>query len=168
MAISPTIHRNVAILSIGLASLALAGCSLLGGGGGAKPTPTASEAPTEKSINIFDTRVGDCLNDADAGDVVGDVPLVDCDKPHDSEVFFVGTLPDGDYPGDDNASDAADALCAQPFIDFVGKPYETSAYDYTWYSPTAEAWGNGQREVHCVAVSDDKSKLTGTLAGVEK
>lgn len=166
---APTRHRGLAAIIIGAAALALAGCSLLG------PAPVVEEpetpgtsAPTETNISTADIKVGDCLNDANVGDVVNEVPLVDCSEPHDSEVFFVGELPDGPYPGDDESSAAADALCAQPFIDFVGLPYEESAYDYTWYSPTAQSWESGNRAVRCVAIADSQEKLVGTIAGVEK
>lgn len=165
--------RTVGVATIMVAGLALSGCSLLGPVTNQDPAPTSSNdgasPATEEDISTQDMRVGDCLNDATVGDVVNTVPRVSCDGPHDSEVFFVGDLPDGDYPGDDESSAAADALCYQPFIDFVGLPYEESAYDYTWYSPTQQSWESGSRAVRCVAITDSGEQLpAGTLAGIEK
>ena len=131
-------------------------------------TPLQCHIDVDESLN--DVRLYlPHFNMKTVGDVVNTVPRVSCDEPHDSEVFFVGDLPDGDYPGDDESSAAADALCYQPFIDFVGLPYEASAYDYTWYSPTQQSWESGSRAVRCVAITDSGEKLPGgTLEGVEK
>ena len=158
-------RRTLALLTVGAASIALAGCSLIGNvtGGG-----TTDGGTTEEGDDVFSIAVGDCLNDADVTGEVSTVPTVDCAEPHDSEAFYAEDLPDGDYPGTDEVNASADALCSQPFIDFVGKSYDESAYDYTWYSPTTESWDNGDREILCVAYADSLEKMTGTIAGIEK
>ena len=37
--------------------------------------------------DVFEIAVGDCLDDRDVPNEVTAVPIVDCDEPHDSEVF---------------------------------------------------------------------------------
>ena len=159
--------RSLMLLTIGAASIALAGCSLLGNvtGGG---TGTETGTGTDEGDDVFSIQVGDCLNDADVTGEVSAVPIVDCSEPHDSEAFYAEDLADGDFPGSDEINAQADALCSQPFIDFVGKSYEESAYDYTWYSPTEESWASGDREILCVAYADSLEKMTGTIEGIEK
>jgi len=156
--------RTLALLTVGAASLALAGCSLLGNvtGGG------TTDPGTDQGDDVFSIAPGDCLNDADVTGEVSAVPTVDCAEPHDSEAFYAEDLPDGDFPGSDEINASADTLCSQPFIDFVGKSYDESAYDYTWYSPTAESWGSGDREILCVAYADSLEKMTGSIKGLEK
>ena len=158
-------RRSLALLTVGAASIALAGCSLLGNvtNGG-----TGGDTGTDEGDDVFSIAVGDCLNDADVTGEVSAVPIVECSEPHDSEAFYSEDLPDGDFPGSDEINSSADALCNQPFIDFVGKSYEESAYDYTWYSPTEQSWGSGDREILCVAYADSLEKMTGSIEGIEK
>ena len=160
------LKRTITLLTIGAASLALAGCSLLGNvtGGGT----TGGDTGTDQGDDVFSIEVGDCLNDADVTGEVSAVPIVDCAEPHDSEAFYAEDLADGDYPGEDEVNSQADGICSQPFIDFVGKSYDESAYDYTWYSPTTESWDSGDREILCVAYADSLEKMTGSIAGIEK
>ncbi len=77
--------RFMALLAVGAASLVLAGCSLLPGGNNSTDT---SSNDSEEGDDVFSIVVGDCLNDADAAEVVSTVPIVDCSEPHDSEAFY--------------------------------------------------------------------------------
>jgi hypothetical protein len=157
--------RIIALLAMGAASLVLAGCSLLPGGstGG----DTASNSPDEGD-DVFSIVVGDCLNDADVAEVVSTVPIVDCAEPHDSEAYYAEDLPDGDFPGDDAISSSAEGICAGPFESFVGLADADSIYTYYYYSPTEQSWENGDREILCVAATDDLSQVTGTLKGINQ
>lgn len=157
--------RSLTLLTVGAAGFLLAGCSLLGNvtNGG-----TGGDTGTDEGQDVFSIKVGDCLNDADVTGEVSAVPIVDCSEPHDSEAFYAEDLADGDFPGSDEINAQADAMCNQPFIDFVGKSYEESAYDYTWYSPTEQSWGSGDREILCVAYADSLEKMTGSIEGIEK
>jgi len=156
--------RLLTVLTLGAASVALAGCSLLGGGGGST-TPT-DDATT--GDDVFSIKVGDCLNDASVSGEISTVPIVKCSQPHDSEAYFSGNLDDGDFPGDDAIKQGAEALCGPAFTDFVGAPYEDGkGYDYSYYTPTKESWGAGDREIMCVVFDPSGAKVTGTLKGAE-
>jgi hypothetical protein len=147
--------RLVALLAVAAASLVLAGCSLLPGGGG-------------NGDDVFSIKVGDCLNDAEVGEVVSNVPIVDCSAPHDSEAYFAQDLPDGDFPGPDSIGSSSEGICAPQFEPFVGLVDADSAYTYSYYYPTEDSWGAGDREVLCIAYSDDLSKITGSLKGINR
>ena len=160
-----SLTRVLAIATVGIAAVALSGCSLLPGG---NSNPTGSGAGDTEGDDVFSIQIGDCLNDGDASGVVSKVPIVSCDEPHDSEAYDSGNLDDGDFPGDDAVKQAAEQLCGPSFTTFIGLPYDESAYDYSYYFPTEQSWDSGDREVMCIAYADDLSQVTGTLSGINR
>jgi hypothetical protein len=119
------------------------------------------------SGNVFDLAVGDCFDDGDMtlGDVeeLSDVPLVECDQPHDNEVYAVVTVEGDRFPGEIAIQTRADEVCLQAFESFVGLDYQTSVLDFGWLVPTAETWEVGDRVVACFIYRMDLGKVTGTL-----
>jgi hypothetical protein len=138
-------------ITLGAASFALAGCSLLPGGGGGTDTPTGEGDNTD----VFTIKVGDCLNDGGVEGEVSEVPTVDCAEPHDSEAYASIMMDDGDFPGDQAVEDQAVADCTTEFNSFVGVDYQDSALDFAYYYPTEESWANGDREILCLIVDVD-------------
>jgi hypothetical protein len=168
-----TVTRTLTALTIGLAAIALSGCSLLsnvldsGSSGGGTVEGEGDQT------DIFSIEVGDCLNDAAAdSDAVNSVPTVDCAEPHDSEVYDSVQLPDGDFPGDQAVTDQGFDACEAPFGTFVGVAYADSTLDYSIYSPTEDGWANGDREVLCIVFDIDADgnpiQSTGSLAGAAR
>lgn len=88
--------------------------------------------------SIFDLNEGDCINypTGTAGEVLSGVKRLDCADPHDAEVIGLLDMPDGDFPGEDEATDYALANCPAEFDNFLG--------------PTEESWSQGDREIVCL------------------
>jgi hypothetical protein len=154
--------RSLTAIAIAAATVALAGCSLLGqpggnGGGGGEGTDT----------DAFAIKVGDCLNDAEVEEEVSSVPVVDCSEPHDSEAYASIMMPDGDFPGGDAVTAAAEEGCLAEFEGYVGIAYEESAYEVSFYFPTEASWGGGDREILCT-VYDPSGKTSGSAKGSAK
>jgi len=142
------VRRVVAVAGI---LLLLAGCS----------------APVDGDSDVFSIVVGDCLNDAGIGDEVTTVREVDCAEPHDSEVFARRVADDGAFPGADALESTLVEFCrGDAFTEFIGIPFADSRYGTRGYFPTAESWGNDDRELLCTVVDDSGARLTGSLAGV--
>lgn len=160
MTTSHLARRLAALATVSLAAIALTGCSLL------------TEALNGGESDVFTIKVGDCLNDDASGGEISTVPVVDCDEPHDTEIY-ASILMDGDeYPGESETVDFADEACYNEFEDFVGTSYEESLYSYATLYPTAESWENfGDREVLCrIALADENGnieKVEGSLKGIE-
>jgi Septum formation len=162
--------RALAIIAIALAGASLSGCSLLGniGGGNSGSSGTdSSEAPVGTDTDVFTVKVGDCLNDGGVEGEVSSVKTVDCAEPHDSEAFKSILMDDGDFPGDAAVEEAATTGCTAAFTEFVGFDYETSVLNFSYFFPTEESWGEGDREILCTIV-DPAGKTTGTLAGAAR
>jgi hypothetical protein len=161
------LRRSLTFAGIGAASVALAGCSLLGGAGntGAEPDADGEEA------GVFTIQVGDCLNGHVEGEV-STVERIDCAEPHDSEAYASVLLDDGEYPGDDAVVEQADEACFDEFETFVGLSYDDSVLTFSYYYPTPESWDSGDREVVCLIldVNDDGNtvKSEGTLKNANR
>ena len=57
--------------------------------------------------NVFSLEVGTCFDDPESLTEVSDVPIVECTEPHDTEVYHLFDMPDGDVPGDAAVNQAA-------------------------------------------------------------
>ncbi len=130
----------------------LSGCSTLG-------HIIEKQSNTGAPTAVLDLRVGDCLNDADAADshgIVISTPVVSCAADHDSEV--VASLPvaeKGAYPGDDTLEAESNAQCLGPFETFVGVKAALTTLDFTYYYPSSQSWGRGDRQILCLVYSPD-------------
>jgi hypothetical protein len=123
----------------------------------------------EGSLEVFDLQVGDCFTDDAAAPMTPDetiavksVEAIPCDTEHGAEVFANIDLPDGEFPGDAQVSDRAATLCFDEFEPYVGAPYESSEYDYGWFSPTDETWSRGDRTINCILFRTDGGLSTGS------
>lgn len=114
--------------------------------------------------NVFRVSVGDCFDDPqDDASEIAELPLTDCDDPHDNEVYAVLKLPDGDFPGAAQVMRSAQDGCLDAFESAVGQSYERSALFATWILPTRASWQDGDRDVVCVLFAD--RPLQGSMVG---
>ncbi len=105
--------------------------------------------------NWSDAAVGDCFNED--RDEFGIYPpiVVDCRSSHDGEFSFIGNLPQDNWPGTEEASSTANALCIDAFPGYIGSEYSESV----WYSnglyPSEEQWASGDKTFHCYVYLPD-------------
>lgn len=109
----------------------------------------------DDEVPFAELTVGTCVNDADVADFFWGLPVVDCDEPHDSEIYEIVDLPAGDYPGDDAVYALSDELCFDAFEPYVGLPYEESDLYFLFYSPDKRSWGFDDRAVLCTLYDPD-------------
>ncbi|HZP31229.1 MAG TPA: septum formation family protein [Acidimicrobiia bacterium] len=143
------------------------------------PLETLRSDSTLKPIIDADNRCADVIDayssnveplDFNQGDCVTleDYSVVDCAKPHDIEVYVVGSFQDAasvPYPGNSAVNQIADQLCESGFESYVGIPLGQSKYTYYALYPSAETWAAGDRQIVCGVVNQDDSKLTGSVKG---
>jgi Septum formation len=157
------IHRLIAVLAITIACATLSGCSLLSDIPEPNDTPDAAGADTD----VFTIANGDCLNDGAIQGEVSSVKVVDCGEAHDSEVYESVVMEDGDFPGVAAVEEAAVSNCTTAFNEFVGLDYESSILNFSYFYPTEESWGQGDREILCTIV-DPGVRTTGSLEGAAR
>lgn len=116
--------------------------------------------------SVFSLPVGTCFDDQEDADEISSVPAVDCDEPHDNEVFALIEYTDTDvYPGADEMRAIGTELCIDQFEDYVGIDYPTSTLDVFSIYPTEASWSDGDRELVCALYDVDLAKLTGSMQG---
>jgi hypothetical protein len=132
-----------------------------------EPTESASADDGGTATSVFDLEVGDCF-DVEDETSVDEVTVLDCEQPHDYEIYALEQHPAGpndEFPGDDAISSFADEAClGSTFEDYVGQTYEDSELYAFTLQPTAETWEVGDREVVCSAFLQD-GKLEGSVEG---
>ncbi|MDJ0334588.1 septum formation family protein [Salinibacterium sp. G-O1] len=150
--------RALALFTIAAATVALTGCSLLGGGN------DATDGGEGTNTDVFTIQVGDCLNDGDVTGEVSEVKVIDCDAEHDSEAYKSIKMTDDEFPGETAVDDMAISECKSAFSAFVGIDYDDSSLDFSYYYPTESSWAQGDREILCLVV-DPEGKIAGSLKG---
>jgi hypothetical protein len=124
---------------------------------------TSTDTEPENS-DVFDLGVGDCVASETAGDVVEEVPIVSCEEPHLSEVYFSHIIEADELPDEAGMQTLVEDVCLTEFQNFVGLDYYESALEVTWLEPTPESWEAGDHELLCL-VQDPSGNVTGTLEG---
>lgn len=119
-------------------------------------SPGVSASAPGEMTSVFELDRGDCFSVE--RDQIEEVPVVDCEEPHEYEVFAVfdhtagGAEP---YPGNRELVDYADGECREPFEEFVKIDYESSVWFITSLTPSAETWAVGDREIVCTLTQED-------------
>ncbi|MEV2278018.1 septum formation family protein [Nocardiopsis sp. NPDC049922] len=132
-----------------------------------EPEPTEPVGPTD--VNVFSLDLGDCLNDYGADEAVSEVPVIDCGEPHDYEVYYVGDLEDGEFPGREEIVDMTAERCQEEFDSFVGVPSGESELGFTLLFPTESGWNDADdREILCLIYETSGERATGSLEGARR
>jgi hypothetical protein len=157
--------RHIFALTATTAVLLVSGCQA---DSPAQPAiPAVIDAETAVVLQpVLRLDVGDCLMDLSTpigGDVV-DIPLIDCDQPHESEVYAEIVMEGTGFPGVEEVTNTGIASCMAEFAEFVGIDYSSSTLDFSYYYPTPSSWAVGDRSIFCV-VFDPGVLTEGTLEG---
>lgn len=89
----------------------------------------------------------------------------DCNQPHNGEVFYIHKLTDASRPSEDDMEKKATDACLAAFSPYVGADYEDSSLSIVWMYPTIQTWATGDREIVCIATTDDDSTLNRSIKG---
>ncbi len=127
------------------------------------------ESEQAQSESVFDVSLGDCLmlGDTPSGEVK-DLNRIDCDKPHNAEIYAQKDMADGTFPGTEAAVEEAKTYCAQEFGPFVGIPGSDSKLEGQFIHPTQESWDQeSDRRIQCV-VTDPAGGVTGSMKDAKR
>jgi putative regulator of septum formation len=134
------------------------------------PLPAASVADEGEATSVFDLDVGQCYNTPTETDVT-EVNVVDCDDPHQYEIYALPRHPAGpdeDFPGEEEIGAFSDEAClGAAFEDYVGVDYQSSELLAFSLQPSAQTWAIGDREFICSAYLEGED-LEGSVAGSER
>ena len=138
-----------------------------------------TETPTAKgrTVQATDLQVGDCYNEPDPASAttnddgkrqVGSVEVVDCEVPHQHEVYNNYKITLSTFPDSSTMQSQIQTACYSSFEDYVGKSYDESQYEASTLTPTEKSWAQGDRTITCTLVTKDNSLITGSLKGAAK
>jgi hypothetical protein len=144
--------------------VALSGCSVFISS--SDGTSKSAEASHSAAQDVFSLMVGDCEVAGPIDGMFSETTVVDCAEPHQSEVFAASTVPEGEFPGDAVIQKQGNTDCSAEFGSFIGVDLADSIYNVSWYYPTEESWGAGDREILCVVYDRAGTPTTGSLRGV--
>jgi len=120
-------------------------------------------------LTAVDLRVGDCFDLKDpAATEIENVVARPCTQEHQYELFYTGSMPEGDYPPNSVIEVFMNNNCMPAFLAYVGKEYEASKLDLSWLSPTSDSWRQGDRSVQCSVYDPSADRLTGSLKGANR
>lgn len=126
---------------------------------------------SNSQVHLQDLQTGQCVKEAGVSleaeyemefEMVYEV--VDCEKPHQSEVTAVLPLSFTEYDAGDIVKDL-DTRCKDVFATYVGADVDESPYYSYAAFPTMAAWESGVRVGVCL-VTELGTELTGSVAGV--
>ena len=113
---------------------------------------------------VTDMSVGECFDVADPdSEFIDDVTQRECTEPHQFEMFFVGDLPDGQYPSDSDVTLWLEANCIPAFAEYVGVDYQSSVIEALPITPTEDGWNDGDHSVQCAMHDPTNPELTESL-----
>ncbi len=131
---------------------------------------TTTEVPLSagRQVSFFVPQVGDCFDVRPVEKAASIHLLLDCQLPHQHQVFAVFDYTAGkDYPGQEVLLAQAKLMCPKSWEAFVGAPYETSRFEMDFDLPDEVTWGNGIRHViGCLIVDPKGGLITGSAQGV--
>lgn len=119
-------------------------------------------------VSVFRIRPGDCFNDPPPERQLQQVDVVACEQPHDNEVFATVAHPApeaAEFPGREVVVAYAEQACPEPFAAYVGANYDQSRYSLFPIVPSADTWGQGDRQIICALYDHEAGKLTGSARG---
>ena len=113
---------------------------------------------------VLELQVGTCFDQPQDLAAVTDVPVVNCDDPHDNEVIGFVEVARSSFPGAEVIGDLAFVRCVLALEAYAGVDYADSPLDVGWIGPTEESWDIGDREIICFAFDARGDKLAGSVA----
>ncbi len=121
----------------------------------------------------YELRLEDCFNeyrlvDEETGDITDLTTIVDCRRPHDSEIYkeFVHPATAQDpYPGKTELERWSAIKCYEAFKNFVGLDYELSELEIGYIPPAQEDWEIGLYRIVTCYVYVPGSQLSGSMQG---
>jgi len=114
-------------------------------------------------ISFTSLQVGDCFELTNPSDpTTAGVRAVPCADEHVYEVFFVGNMPDGEFPGDTAMLTFANDNCLPAFEAYVGVQFEQSIWYASPVGPNENTWAEGDRRVTCQLHNQTETPVTGS------
>ena len=115
--------------------------------------------------DVFPLGIGDCFDDPSSSTFeFSDLKAFPCSKPHDNEVYAVGTYYADGSVGPEFQDYGRD-YCELAFENYVGRVYWRSSLSHHIIFLGQDEVEEGDYELFCCLYSDNPDKLQGSMKG---
>lgn len=142
----------IAGLVLGIIWMVIIGLAVFAYLGDRADRDSSGDITNSGDVNVQDLEVGDCLNGLEESDLVLSVEGVACFQPHESEVYAAIAMDDGEWPGLDGVTAAANQSCSDDMATNHPDLFEDDSVEIFFFHPTSASWREGDREIVCVAL----------------
>ena len=123
------------------------------------------------SGDVFELKVGDCIDLPTTEEAVSQVQHQPCTTAHDAEVFLNVTDPTANgqpFPGSDSFRSQVIATCVPAATTYLGTSFDAQTdLDVGWFRPTEDSWDQkNDRGITCYLYRVDAGKLNKSVKGV--
>jgi hypothetical protein len=116
----------------------------------------------DHSVRATDVKAGDCIESTPSDNArVTTLPKVSCDKPHQGEVYAVMPVSGDKFPGEAALRSQFHQPCLSALESYAPGAVDDNTIDVFVLYPSQETWDHGDRDVACMAITNDKR--TGSL-----
>lgn len=129
---------------------------------------TLAVAAAACGAGTFTLAEGDCVRFGDGGADAGglaEATVVECDEPHDVEVFHVFELSPERRTLETMAPEIAEVCLGEPWEAYLGVPADDSALELLPIPPTDDELADGDGEVVCTVRAPGGERSEGSLRG---
>ena len=159
----PRRRRRTVVVAV-VVIIALFGVSILGAAATGlryvMDTRTLGEVEGPVTVAARRLDVGHCIGDLPSDGQVRRVRVVPCGEPHEAEVVGALTLNEGAWPGPSTVESTARAYCE------MDRTQIESGFRAVVWQPSETGWGQGDRQVLCLAWSGG-AQVTGSFTAGE-
>ena len=153
IALSQTKDGRQAGRGLAIAGLVLSGCWALFYVGAI----IIAIATDDGSVRATDVKTGDCIEASPVDmEQVLRLPKVACDQPHEGEVYALVRVVTDDFPGQSILESEYRDRCVPALAVYSPGAATDPDVQISVLYPTRGTWDQGDRDVVCIAVTEDK------------
>lgn len=109
------------------------------------------------SVRATSIKTGDCIADTPAdGANVTRLPKVSCDDPHEGEVYAMIRVTGDTFPGQTAMQSEYEQRCVSELDSYAPDAANDPKISSFLLYPSRETWDAGDRDVACIAITNDK------------
>jgi hypothetical protein len=152
--VSPGLFRSPTAIVVTVFALLVSSCS--------------GDDDSDRSVLDLEARgKGTCLDfEGEVGELVKELPVMDCNVQHSHEIFAVVVSTATVYPGFEALEIEAQAKCLGEFEGYIGRSAFDSELFYSWMVPTLTSWDREKdREIICVVGESNGAPLFRSVEG---
>ncbi|WGW12218.1 septum formation family protein [Saxibacter everestensis] len=127
------------------------------------PSPSPEPSTGTGTGSKADLLVGDCIADVEALRAGTAGGPIDCETPHQGQVYANEPITDTSYPGESVITERAKELCSTEASSALDSSVMNGEYSPYFVGPSEQTWSMpGEKQIVCLIVRVDGGDITGS------